>query len=118
MEDAGGHRRRVATGPQCTPRAAAISSSREWFADTLIWTLSNEKSPPLCKGGIRCYFTTTLSVLHHATVGQWILRYGCYRLKTNLEHAEDWISISIGKLKCLATIYGENQHRFINVHTK
>jgi len=50
-----------------------------------------------------------LSVPHHTTVRQWIIRYGCYHLQTPLEHADDWIligdlTISVGKLKCLATL--------------
>lgn len=51
----------------------------------------------------------TFSVPHHTTIRQWIIRYGFYSLKTPLNHAEDWISIgdltiSVGKLKCLAVL--------------
>lgn len=50
-----------------------------------------------------------LSVPHHTTVRQWIMRYGCYSLQKPLDNAEDWIcigdlTISVGKLKCLATL--------------
>ena len=52
---------------------------------------------------------SNLSVPHHTTVRQWVIRYGCYNLQTPLEHANDWISIgdltiSVGKLKCLAIL--------------
>lgn len=46
---------------------------------------------------------------HHTTVRQWIIRYGCHNLQNPLEKADDWISIgdltiSVGKLKCLAIL--------------
>src|SRR5262249_20246275 len=52
---------------------------------------------------------TNLSVPHHTTVRQWIMRYGCYSLRAPLDHANDWIiigdlTISVGKLKCLVNL--------------
>lgn len=50
-----------------------------------------------------------LSIPHHTTVRQWIIRHGCHSLQTPLNHADDWIcigdlTISVGKLKCLAVL--------------
>jgi hypothetical protein len=50
-----------------------------------------------------------LSIPHHTTVRQWFIRFGCHSLQTPLNKAEDWISIadltiSMGKLKCLAIL--------------
>jgi hypothetical protein len=48
-------------------------------------------------------------VPHHTTVRQWIMRYACHHLQSPLEHGDDWLligdlTISAGKLKCLATL--------------
>ena len=50
-----------------------------------------------------------LPVPHHTTIRQWIIRNGCHCLQSPLEKADDWISIgdltiSVGKLKCLAIL--------------
>lgn len=50
-----------------------------------------------------------IAIPHHTTVRQWVIRQGCYSLQAPLERADDWIcigdlTISIGKLKCLATL--------------
>lgn len=49
------------------------------------------------------------AIPHHTTIRQWIIRYGCHNLQTPLDKANDWIvigdlTISAGKLKCLATL--------------
>jgi hypothetical protein len=50
-----------------------------------------------------------LSIPHHTTIRQWIIRQGCHSLQRPLKKADDWISIgdltiSAGKLKCLAIL--------------
>jgi hypothetical protein len=50
-----------------------------------------------------------LPIPHHTTIRQWVIRNGCQSLHAPLAQAEDWIligdlTISVGKLKCLATL--------------
>lgn len=50
-----------------------------------------------------------LKIPHHTTVRQWVIRHGCHSLQTPLAKADDWVfigdlTISVGKLKCLATL--------------
>lgn len=49
------------------------------------------------------------SVPHHTTVRQWVLRNGCSTLTSSLQKANDWVAIgdltiSLGKIKCLAIV--------------
>lgn len=51
----------------------------------------------------------SLSIPHHTTIRQWIIRHGCHSLQTPLDKTDDWIfigdlTINAGKLKCLATL--------------
>jgi hypothetical protein len=48
-------------------------------------------------------------VPHHTTIRQWVVRNGCYTLNSPLEQANDWVAIgdltiSLGKIKCLAVV--------------
>lgn len=50
-----------------------------------------------------------LPIPHHTTIRQWIIRHGCQSLQAPVTQAEDWLfigdlTISVGKLKCLATL--------------
>lgn len=50
-----------------------------------------------------------ISIPHHTTVRQWVIRNGCYNLQLPLEKADDWVAIgdltiSLGKMKCLAIL--------------
>lgn len=55
-----------------------------------------------------------LTIPHHTTVRQWLIRYGYHSLQKPLSIADDWISIgdltiSVGKLKCLAVLGIQNR---------
>ena len=49
------------------------------------------------------------SVPHHTTIRQWVVRNGCHTLNSPMEQANDWVAIgdltiSLGKMKCLAIV--------------
>lgn len=51
----------------------------------------------------------TIQIPHQTTVRQWVMRNGCYSLQSPLEQSNDWIAIgditiSLGKMKCLAIL--------------
>ncbi|MCH9625138.1 MAG: hypothetical protein S4CHLAM123_03070 [Chlamydiales bacterium] len=50
-----------------------------------------------------------LTTPHHTTIRQWVVRNGCYTLNSPMKKANDWIAIgdltiSLGKMKCLAIV--------------
>jgi len=50
-----------------------------------------------------------LSPPHHTTIRQWVVRHGCYTLESPMEQSNDWVAIgdltiSLGKIKCLAIV--------------
>lgn len=56
-----------------------------------------------------------LSIPHHTTIRQWIIRFGCASLQVPLAQEDDWIligdlTISVGKLKCLVTVGVRTSH--------
>lgn len=65
--------------------------------------------PKNCSGFGSIKKNIDISIPHHTTIRQWIIRYGCHNLCAPLNQANDWLTIgdltiSVGKLKCLATI--------------
>ena len=49
------------------------------------------------------------SAPHHTTIRQWVVRNGCHTLNSPMEQANDWVAIgdltiSLGKMKCLAIV--------------